>query len=1246
MVKGSAGGAGAKKRTFGYYGGPAKRIVDRGERRSSRRFEKISRDTSEQLPTSRRTGSALGKEEKFTRIARLSTGLDEGEKRANSWEKLARAENLSENIKEVLLRGRPRLRDQAVSVEKGDNYRTSAESASSRRALRVRPSPATRDHVVGFPGVLRRRLGRDRSEYSTRRADRPWPKPSLASGGGSSLSIMEEDSLRAEDETQSDHARRHSTPSTFAIPPESSASESANGSASASPRPKVSSAGSTPRRVRSTEEATSEALKTVCSASGREELYEPDLNGLLPGTPRIYRKLSKASVYPSGANPIIRDAFGPKLTAPVTPEAGASLPITPVLSEDVARDSPQRKGASAGTEIDPETLYFRDGRRRIDMVLVYQEESEGVMTELEARRREQRRVFQQYLLKEGLQLELEPRENSFDGRTYFLKLHIPWKIKIQYAEVMNLKLPTKRFITISVKAWGAEEGKERPRLWERWIRWLEWIRKLHTWDTRKYPEEPSFYDSIDSSDREERFVVKDRDTAYTPAQRSLIVMQILLRARYDENHEKAGIRRLLADGTYLDCFPLHEGPYDRPTIAGEILDRHLLYLIWARPTQWFKKQPLWLIRRYFGEKVALYFAWLGFYTKSLYPPAIVGLLCFVYGLGSMEGLDNVPSKEICDSSLAGNITLCPLCDKACTYQRLGDSCIFSKLTYLFDNPATVFFAIFMSFWATTFLELWKRKQAVIVWEWDLQNADTDEEPRPEFETSVKTFRINPVTREREPYLPVWSKAVRFLATGSIVFFMICVVLGAVLGTIIYRISLVAVFYGGGGSFLKKHAKIFTSMTAALINLVIIMILTRVYHRLARWMVNMENPRTQTEYEASYTFKIFLFEFVNFYSSLIYIAFFKGRFFVHPGDTNARSSEFYRIKTDVCDPAGCLSEVCIQLAIIMVGKQCFNNFVEILSPKLSNWWRKRSQVAATKDHGRIYTSWEKDYQLQDPGRLALFDEYLEMILQYGFVTLFVAAFPLAPLFALLNNIAEIRLDAYKMVKEARRPLAERVADIGAWYGILRGITYVAVVSNAFVIAYTSDFIPRSVYAFVYSPSGDLTGYIDSSLSEFNTSDYREDMKSDADDTHPETCQYRGYRNGPQHRNDPYGLSPQYWHVFAARLAFVVVFEHVVFALTGIMSYAIPAVPHSLSTQLQRERLLAQEAKYEKGLKGREDEEDLMSVLREAGSIGRAGGGGRGSWTRRFSKLSDGLDAHVDLGSRHNRNSENSTVWEVA
>lgn len=35
--------------------------------------------------------------------------------------------------------------------------------------------------------------------------------------------------------------------------------------------------------------------------------------------------------------------------------------------------------------------------------------------------------------------------------------------------------------------------------------------------------------------------------------------------------------------------------------------------------------------------------------------------------------------------------------------------------------------------------------------------------------------------------------------------------------------------------------------------------------------------------------------MNFYSSLIYIAFFKGRFYDYPGDDVARKSEFYRLK---------------------------------------------------------------------------------------------------------------------------------------------------------------------------------------------------------------------------------------------------------------------------------------------------------------------------------------------------------------
>lgn len=54
------------------------------------------------------------------------------------------------------------------------------------------------------------------------------------------------------------------------------------------------------------------------------------------------------------------------------------------------------------------------------------------------------------------------------------------------------------------------------------------------------------------------------------------------------------------------------------------------------------------------------------------------------------------SQETCDDNL--NITMCPLCDGVCDYWRLSTVCSLARASYLFDNGATVLFAIFMSLW--------------------------------------------------------------------------------------------------------------------------------------------------------------------------------------------------------------------------------------------------------------------------------------------------------------------------------------------------------------------------------------------------------------------------------------------------------------------------------------------------------------------------------------------------------------------
>lgn len=54
-----------------------------------------------------------------------------------------------------------------------------------------------------------------------------------------------------------------------------------------------------------------------------------------------------------------------------------------------------------------------------------------------------------------------------------------------------------------------------------------------------------------------------------------------------------------------------------------------------------------------------------------------------------------------------------------------------------------------------------------------------------------------------------------------------------------------------------------------------------------------------------------------------------------------------------------------------------------------------------------------------------------VIQFSFTTIFVAAFPLAPLLALINNVIEIRLDAIKMVTLERRLVPKKTNDIGGY-----------------------------------------------------------------------------------------------------------------------------------------------------------------------------------------------------------------------
>ena len=61
--------------------------------------------------------------------------------------------------------------------------------------------------------------------------------------------------------------------------------------------------------------------------------------------------------------------------------------------------------------------------------------------------------------------------------------------------------------------------------------------------------------------------------------------------------------------------------------------------------------------------------------------------------------------------------------------------------------------------------------------------------------------------------------------------------------------------------------------------------------------------------------------------------------------------------------------------------------------------------------------EKEYSMEEyPG---VYLDYKELALQFGYASLFAVAFPLAPLLSIVNNIIEVRADAFKLCNVHKR-----------------------------------------------------------------------------------------------------------------------------------------------------------------------------------------------------------------------------------
>ncbi|CAB1336382.1 unnamed protein product, partial [Coregonus sp. 'balchen'] len=703
--------------------------------------------------------------------------------------------------------------------------------------------------------------------------------------------------------------------------------------------------------------------------------------------------------------------------------------------------------------------YFRDGRTKIVWEVKrrkrgrWETSSQGVVgggPEEGSSRSERRKAqlarwrdkFTQNLQIAGLLLEKDETA-SVKTSIHYLKLSAPWDVLVYYAEELIQRAPLQ--VSASATLYGSakyssiEYGNTNTMVPNQTRTSTRLTGScIPNVMAQSMPNRPlDYYTCAFRKSKMEKFIgFEDHDTYFTNTQRHHIVYELLARTVYG--------KRKRAEMGY---------------------------------------QPLDHIREYFGEKIAFYFAWLGFYTAWLLPASVVGTFVFV-------------SRDM----------------------SIGTK-----------TPA------------------------------HLPGVLETQDGHPGSPLGLHGLPGGGVTGVKEPYFPEKARLSRMLTGSMVIIIMLCVVMIFLVTVIMYRGIVSVMMYRTGSVVLRTQAGNIANISSSLVNLALILLMGQVYTALALQLTKWEMQRTQTQYEDAFTFKVFVFQFVNFYSSPFYVAFFKGSMMLLVSgwfDTPAIDQPFvsipmaglWDILDTMCGPGGCFIELAEQLFIIMVGKQLISN--------VKAWQQKRALnkvrgMQASQEPQR----WEEDYQLVECE--GLFEEYLEIVLQFGFITIFVAAFPLAPLFALLNNWAEMRLDAHKFVCEYRRPVAERAQNIGVWFNILEALSHLSVIINAFLIAFTSDFLPRLLYQYKFD--NNLNGYVNFTLA-YAPPSYT---------SHP-MCRYKAFRDN----NGNYTLV--YWELLAVRLGFIIAFEHVVFFVLRAIDWMVPDVPESLELKMKRERYLAKQA----------------------------------------------------------------------
>jgi hypothetical protein len=466
----------------------------------------------------------------------------------------------------------------------------------------------------------------------------------------------------------------------------------------------------------------------------------------------------------------------------------------------------------------------------------------------------------------------------------------------------------------------------------------------------------------------------------------------------------------------------------------------------------FKTQPLDMINEYFNSKTALYFGFIGYYSMWLAGASILGVLVTIYSYG------------------------------------------FEAPKHQSDNRWTMVYAFVMAFWGTLFLEYWTRYNAELAYRWSVIDLAREARERADFKRGCDDITRSgfythdghfiPYGEDIDPHASECAKAMccgidicgsepliwapeeevldektaeelnqvhpgeqafmdnkvrgrRQMAMGAVALFFIVSVLAILMSFLVLRLIFMKMIGVGTGALAASIAQALCTVG-----------LNVIYKEIAICMVDYENYRTDMEWENAIIKKVFPFQFINSYFSLFYIAFLKGKI----GDLYGYNDQCKNSLGEHTE--SCMFELSTLLLSTLLTTQIAGTIAEALLPYFQ--YRAMLALEQAKAGDKELSTMTKEAKLVPCHPLDAFNDYNKMVLQFGYVSMFVAAFPLAPVCALLNNVLEIRTDAIKRLLSMQRPApSQRAETIGEWMVVLEFMSMAAVATNVGVLCFTSD-----------------------------------------------------------------------------------------------------------------------------------------------------------------------------------------------